>query len=387
MRFLFVTDGITPFIIGGMQKHSAGLIASLNRLGHEITLVHCIKSGMQKPDQEEVCAKLGIVFPEKLHTICLYFPNAGIMPGHYLRASYLYSRKVFELVEKNLSAYDFIYTKGFTGWHFIERKLKGKTEIPPIGVKFHGYEMFQPGGSLKMRFQKYMLRGPVEWISRNADAVFSYGSKITDVILSIGVKRERIIEIPTGIDEAWLSDMKKPDPDRRRFIFVGRYERRKGIEELQEVISSLAVPAHVEFHFVGPIPPSKRLKGNNTFYHGEVRDKNVMVKLLDAADVLICPSHSEGMPNVIMEAMARGLAVIATDVGAVGVMVSDEVGRLIPPLEKDALRKAIEQMMEMPDKDLRFRGNRAREMVKERFLWDEIGTETIEKLNRYLGIA
>ena len=46
-------------------------------------------------------------------------------------------------------------------------------------------------------------------------------------------------------------------------------------------------------------------------------------------DVLICPSYSEGMPNAILESMARGLAIITTDVGANPLLVDDEVGWLI----------------------------------------------------------
>ena len=54
-------------------------------------------------------------------------------------------------------------------------------------------------------------------------------------------------------------------------------------------------------------------------------------------DILLCPSYSEGMPNVIMEAMSRGLAIIATDVGAVSKLVDEENGWLINPrgLEKN----------------------------------------------------
>ena len=55
-------------------------------------------------------------------------------------------------------------------------------------------------------------------------------------------------------------------------------------------------------------------------------------------DILICPSYSEGMPNVIMEGMARGLAIIATNVGATSRMVSKENGWLISP---DNLQKNL----------------------------------------------
>ena len=50
---------------------------------------------------------------------------------------------------------------------------------------------------------------------------------------------------------------------------------------------------------------------------------------MDVCDVLICPSYSEGMPNVILEGMSRGLAIIATDVGATDQLVDDTNGKLI----------------------------------------------------------
>ena len=50
---------------------------------------------------------------------------------------------------------------------------------------------------------------------------------------------------------------------------------------------------------------------------------------MDNCDILICPSYSEGMPNVILEGMSRGLAIITTDVGANELLVSNENGKLI----------------------------------------------------------
>ena len=85
----------------------------------------------------------------------------------------------------------------------------------------------------------------------------------------------------------------------------------------------------VNFHFVGPIENHLKSKDQRTVYHGPVYDAEVLKSILDTMDVLICPSHSEGMPNVIMEGMARGLAIIATDVGAVSEMVTDSNGWLL----------------------------------------------------------
>lgn len=379
-RILMLTDGIAPFIIGGMQKHSSGLIASLAQQGHDITVLHCVKSGMQRPTSKEVKEKLGVDEALPVEFRCFYFPDTGSLPGHYLRSSYLYSQKLFEHISGELSQFDFIYAKGFTAWHFIEQKKKGCKDIPLIGVKFHGYEMFQPGGSWKLRLQKYMLKGPTQWMNRNADYVFSYGGDITKVILDLGVNANKIIEIPTGIDKKWLREDKKYFDGPRRFLFIGRYERRKGIEELHHVISTTDFDLPIEFHFVGPIPASKRIKKEGVVYHGEIKAREELIKIIDQCHILLCPSHAEGMPNVIIEAMSRRLAVIATKVGAVEAMLPKQGGRIIAAGNEEELRRAVSDFAYADAKELQTMGEMSIEFIRTNLLWQIVGKVTSEKL-------
>jgi glycosyltransferase involved in cell wall biosynthesis len=74
-------------------------------------------------------------------------------------------------------------------------------------------------------------------------------------------------------------------------------------------------------------------------YHGVVRDRQALKEKIDACDVLLLPSLSEGMPTVILEAMARGLDVIASDVGAVRELVE----KPLPPGDMKAFADAIVQ--------------------------------------------
>ena len=117
-----------------------------------------------------------------------------------------------------------------------------------------------------------------------------------------------------------------------KVLFLGRYERRKGVEELNIVLKKIVDQnLNIEFHFIGPIPEIKRIKNltNKVIYHGRIIDIGKIRSIMDNCDILICPSYSEGMPNVILEGMSRGLAVIATDVGANELLVSNENGKLI----------------------------------------------------------
>src|SRR5205085_11381091 len=66
------------------------------------------------------------------------------------------------------------------------------------------------------------------------------------------------------------------------------------------------------------------------------------VKLLSGSDVLLLPSYSEGLPYALLEAMAAGVPVIATPVGAIPDVVSDGIhGFLVPPRDGKAIAEAI----------------------------------------------
>lgn len=384
MKVLILTDGITPFVIGGMQKHSFYLAKFLVLRGHEVTLVHCVPFGKTLPTQEDTVSAMELPEGHQLKSIALHFPQAGVMPGHYIKESYLYSKRVYDRVKGELDTFDFIYIKGFAGWHLLAEKAKGQ-KMPPAGIKFHGYEMFQPPASFKSRFHHWLLRGPVKWNSLKADYVFSYGGKITPIIESIGVSRDRIIEIPTGIESGWLvknADYKQKQPV--QFVFVGRFERRKGIEELNEALLSLLPAGGFHFHFIGPVPPSKKIKSESITYHGAVTDKAEMQRLLDQCQILVVPSHSEGMPNVIMEGMARSLAVIATDVGAVSVVVDSSNGWLIAPASVDELRAALQNAIECGPDVLNQKRRQSFEKVG-MFFWENVIIRTENEISQRIA--
>ena len=94
------------------------------------------------------------------------------------------------------------------------------------------------------------------------------------------------------------------------------------------------------------------MKRDDVVYHGTITDTAKLQGILDSSDVLLCPSFAEGMPTVVLEAMARGLAVIATDVGATAEWVGADNGVLLPRPEVAPLRAAIERCIAMPVSEL-----------------------------------
>lgn len=380
MRVALITDGIWPYVLGGMQKHSYYLCKYLAQKEVFVDLFHFNNSSYD-------VTKLEFFTEEEKKFITSYtvpFPTSFPFPGHYLYNSYRHSKLIYELIKDKLDSYDLLYTKGFTGWYLINQKAKGKIKAPKIAVKFHGYEMFQKPPDFKIKLQHiFLLRNPVRNLSRKADRVYSYGGKITEIIKSIGVNPSKIVELPSGVETSILAEAIHPVKDKLKFVFLGRYERRKGIEELNTAIQLLfasADPINAEFHFIGPIPSEKRLQNPNVIYHGEIRDKATLQNLLRSSDILICPSWAEGMPNVILEAMASGLAVVATDVGATNVLVSEETGWLLKNSNPGEIRSVIDLILSTDPSVISTKKQKALQLIKDRFTWEKL----IEKF--YLGL-
>lgn len=383
MRIALVTDGVYPFVVGGMQRHSAYLTKYLTRQGVHVVLVHCIAQG-ELPTDEEVIDKLSIDHPENLEIITLRFPSFGKLPGHYLRESLVYSDMALKALHEHLASLDLIYAKGLSGWMMAEKRRKQLLDVP-LAVKFHGYEMYQTIPGWRNRFARLLLRGPVKFINQNADWVFSYGGKITQIITDeLGVRRDKVLEIPTGIAEDWITESVPVADGVRRLVFVGRYERRKGVEELSAAIRDLLGSHEFAFDFIGPVPFNERIKHPNVYYHGQLTDTKEIRAILDSAQVLVTPSHAEGMPNVILEGMSRGLAVIATNVGAVSAMVDDSNGWLIEANNSTELKAAIRDSLTIDRDRLQLMQQRSVTRAKEQFTWSAVAHQTLTVLRQIL---
>lgn len=369
--------------MGGMQKHSYYLCKYLAQNKVQVDLIHFNQS---KLDINELA-----VFSDEekkyIRSIIVDFPKAGWLPGHYLKASYIHSKKIFDAIKDQIGTYDFIYTKGFTGWYLIEQKAAKKINCAKIAVKFHGYEMFQKAPNYKILIQqRLLLRKPVVRLSKMADVVFSYGGKITEIIKRIGVEEQKIVVLPSGVEKDVLASGIKVTQKPIRFLYLGRYERRKGIEEINAAIQKLGdgFSSSAIFDFIGNIPTNKRLNLSHVHYHGEIRDKLILKELIRQNDVLLCPSYSEGMPNVILEAMANGLTVIATDVGATNVLVNNQNGYLLQNGNSEKLVQTIKEICSSDLTDIDLRKTKSLELIQKDFVWQHLGDRLLKEIKKQL---
>lgn len=376
MRVLFLTDGIFPFQLGGMQKHSLILVKLLAQRKVTVHLVHC---GGANYSPESFAALFEEEERKFITETFVKFPKTDPFPGHYIRENKAYSKNIFFELEKVLcekKSFDLIYAQGFAGWRLIKEKHKKRFSLP-ILVNFHGLEMYQTAPSLRVKAEYTLFKNSVKWNLRNADYVYSFGGKIDEILFGLGLRPEEVLLQSNGIEKEWLLDSVRKNNDLKKFVFIGRAERRKGIEELNKALELLiASETQFEFNFIGPISKSQQLNDHRIVYHGEIRDVEKIKKLLKEQDCLVCPSHAEGMPTVILEGMASGLAIIGTNVGAVERQIQGN-GILLEKPDVVALKKALDHIISTPTEILAAYKRKSLELIEKHFLWERVVEQKI----------
>jgi glycosyltransferase involved in cell wall biosynthesis len=197
---------------------------------------------------------------------------------------------------------------------------------------------------------------------RRFAAVIAVSEEIELDILRAGVSRARLQYIPNGLDPV------VPAADARAqvraelglaatqqlLLRVGRLARSKGNDVLLRAIATLPSELQPTIAFLGDGEEQQALRQlaetlgvlpRVAFlgFRDNVQD------YLAASDVFVIPSLQEGLPMVLLEAMAAACPVVATEVGAMGtVMVDREEGLLVPPGDVEALAGALKRMLSEP---------------------------------------
>lgn len=151
-----------------------------------------------------------------------------------------------------------------------------------------------------------------------------------------------------------------------RLVFVGFIRPEKGLEYLLRAMPQLQVPKPVHLAVVGSWEQFSTERdrlisiidqlglGKRVTWEGYAAFGSDLFRQLDRSDILVLPSLSEGTPRVLIEARARSLPVVATNVGGIPSSVVDgEDGLLVPPRDPTALAAAISRIIR--DGDLRRR--------------------------------
>lgn len=190
---------------------------------------------------------------------------------------------------------------------------------------------------------------------RRADFVscISHFARSQAMLFSDPAEWDKLRIVHCGVDPARYAAPQVPGAD--RLLFVGRLAAVKGVPVLLEAFARLRVARPgATLTVVGDGPERAGLEaavaragiaGAVTF-RGNLSQDGV-AEALRYADVLCVPSFAEGVPVVLMEAMAAGVPVVASAVGGIGELVRDGVtGRLVPPGDTTALVEAINAVLD-----------------------------------------
>ena len=212
---------------------------------------------------------------------------------------------------------------------------------------------------------------------QEADAIVALNQQVVDEMLEIGVAKDKILHIPNGVDLGVNGHHRDSALDDSIVIaFVGRLHPQKRVAMLLQALKLVLqqrpdLPWQLKLAGTGPL--DRKLKAladelaisRQVEFLGYVADVGA---LLDRSDLFVLPSASEGISNALLEAMARGLPCVVTDIpGNNEVIQNGENGILVKVDDAEALAKAILGLA--ADDELRERlGRQARQTVETKYL-------------------
>jgi glycosyltransferase involved in cell wall biosynthesis len=242
----------------------------------------------------------------------------------------------------------FLYPDGYAAL-----KIGKALAVPVVAVSI-GSDINRIGDPLSAMHTRAVLR--------EADFLVTVSGDLRNKAVAMGASAEKTRAIINGCDLSVfhvrdrLEARRKLgiDPAAEAVVYIGRMDVKKGLRELVEAAALLRPKrAKLQVYLIGEGPDrtliENAIQASNAagFIHalpGCAFD-DVPVWMA-AADLVTLPSYMEGCPNVVLEALASGRPVVATNVGGIPEILSNECGRLVPPRDPGALAEALASVLD-----------------------------------------
>lgn len=225
--------------------------------------------------------------------------------------------------------------------------------------------------------------------------LFQISNKITSVASSVsqelkdyGLNPSDIEVIGNGVNENMFYPTQNKI-DEKYILYTGRLSYRKGIFDFIECgIEICSQYPDIKFKLTGKGPLFEKLKGTvdeSGYGHrfeflGHV-EKSKLIEIYQNATIFVLPSHYEGLPTTLLEAMSCGLPVVATAVsGNLDVIKTGKNGILVPIKSPDKMAEAVCSLLD--NENLRMKlGYAARNTIEEKFTWNAISDKILRSYN------
>jgi glycosyltransferase involved in cell wall biosynthesis len=206
--------------------------------------------------------------------------------------------------------------------------------------------------TIKSWFGEWMTRVTV----RAAELVFAQGQALFEKCASINcAATQSAIAHSTVTNETFFEGNPTTGfHEPLRILTVGRLGPGKGLEILARAIQNLvATGLRLEWWCIGEGPSGRSLKdltealnvSGFVKFRGYIQHGPDLFQLYRQADIFVLPSFHEGVPNVILEAMAQSMPIVATNVGGLSTLIANGIdGILVPPGDPQLLAEAITQV-------------------------------------------
>jgi glycosyltransferase involved in cell wall biosynthesis len=337
MRVLMISPRVSG--IGGVAQHVSSLIGRLRGMGFDVdyisteNTVHIPVKGLYNPS----------------------FSFSSFWKGLY--------RRVLGV------EYDVVHAHNVPSW-FCLKASRGRVKVlTQHGVYSQQISFLHGGffGYIGGRLEKYALK--------RVDAVTCISKSVYEYYRGIGVNA---FYIPNAID---FNDLPS---DRVRFydkqvVFIGRVSLEKGVDTLLKSLEYLGRDVHVLIIGSGTRDMESLINSHanrhpNLHFLG-YKPRSECLKILAGSDILVLPSRFEGMPTVLLEAMALKIPIIATRIPGVLDVVDDSCAILIQPDNPKALAEAINNCLSgYPEGYI----SNAYERVKMEFNWDVVSEKYVK---------
>lgn len=339
MKILYVITGLG---LGGAEKVVCDLADQMSTLGHQVKIAY-------------LTGKV-VVHPKNI--------NVDIIPLdlNNFYGLYLASKKYKKLIQD--------FQPDIVHAHMVHANIFTRINrigcaIPKLICTAHNSN---EGGRLRMI--AYRLTNFLSDFNSNVS------QEATESLISKGAfNKNNLTTVYNGIDLSKFKSFKTEEKnDEIMVLSVGRFNEQKDYPNLFRAIKILkdnSLIEKVKFYIAGEGDLRPQLEktiedfgiSNNVVLLGKRSD---IPKLLNQADYFVLSSRHEGLPTVVIEAMACETFVVATDCGG-SAEILGETGILVPIQNSEALAKGLEQAMSLTEDKIRNNGKLARERVEKLF--------------------
>ena len=344
---------------GGIFVHEQ--VKALRDRGHDVRVVS--PKGWAPPGLSRWSSYRDVVARDEVDGVQVHYPRKLTLPGGRLghrnaEAFLLGIRRTVRRIHAEWPI-DVIHAHMMVPDGWAASRIGPELGMPTVGTAHRADVLDIPAQGAKSRMR-------VAEAIQDLDAVVTVSRAIGDAADAIARPKRPITVVPNGADAAVFMPRDAGEARRRLAVpeggpvisYVGKLVPRKGVDTLIEAMGLLARreggAPHLVMAGIGPMRDGLEHRARELGVEGHLTwlgkvPHDEVGWVMSTGDVFVLPSLSEGLPTVVCEAMACGLAVVATAVDGTPEIVDDPAtGLLVQPHDADGLAGALARVLDDP---------------------------------------